>query len=302
MSLVSSPVLVQMSYLQIKRFVDEQIKALNTPLILNDDIKRLLHQEGISEGQAQSILFKCNLLMKRHNRTKFNKQVVHQIVQQVAKAEQENLMQVNKALSKISRLAQPIMTDQFASSGRLEDRLRLLSNLADILPEGRYLFAVHGDNESESQPPDDAETQAPGSEDPNPLVRDDEELVQSPSELEMQNQYLKATKHELDQQIGAYNEKRDKLRQQYDDLRMQLAHLNEDIVYKMEKLAYLRSLNLKMDFLGARPDEKCVDSCDSDGDDEEEAVVENSEDEGLGPQMTRFSVLVEKLEFALRPG
>lgn len=269
-----------MSYLQIKAFVDEQIKILNTPVTIDENIKQLIQQENLTEAQVKSILFKCNLLIKRHNRTKYNKQVVHQIVQQVTKAEQANLVQANEALSKISRLVQPVMTDQFSSSGRLQDRLRLLNDLADILPEGRYLFAVGEDGENLEKSPDLVTPEVADTED-NPLIRDNEELLQSAEDTALRNQYIKAAQEETEKQFGAHREKRAELRQRYDELRVRLAQINEDVVYKMEKLAYLRQLSQKMDF----------------------SSIGNGEEElGLSTQMSRFSVLVEKLEFALTPG
>ncbi|KAM9905035.1 hypothetical protein OXX69_007336 [Metschnikowia pulcherrima] len=301
-----------MSYLQIKRFIDDQIKVLNTPVKIDENVKQMIHEGEITASQAQSALFKCNLLVKRHNRTRYNKQVVHQIVQQVAKAEHANLLRVNESLEKIDRIIKPVLTDQFAGSGRLKDRIGMLNNLAEILPEGRYLFALHGENdekkhegeeskeneqntglEAHSETTNEAETGR------DTLVRDNEEVV--PSEMtETRNQYMEATNRELEKSIGAHKEKRGELRRKYDDLRARLIRLNEDLVYKMQKLEYLKKLNTNLDF--SSNFRTSAMEYDSDIDDVREEPKEENTVDALGPQMSRFNVLVGKLEFALTPG
>ncbi|KAM9905944.1 hypothetical protein OXX79_001841 [Metschnikowia pulcherrima] len=304
-----------MSYLQIKRFIDDQIKVLNTPVKIDENVKQLIHEGELTASQAQSVLFKCNLLIKRHNRTRYNKQVVHQIVQQVAKAEHANLLRVNESLETIDRIIKPVLTDQFAGSGRLKDRIGMLNNLAEILPEGRYLFALHGENDKNNEEkhngkeskeneqnmgigvPLEATNEAePGR---DTLVRDNEEVV--PSEMtETRNQYMEATERELEKSVGAHKEKRGELRLRYDDLRARLIRLNEDLVYKMQKLEYLKKLNTKLDF-SSNFQTSAMDY-DSDIDDIQEERKEENTVDALGPQMSRFNVLVGKLEFALTPG
>lgn len=128
-----------MSYLQIKRLVDEHIKQLNTPIVVDDEMRRFSQKHQFSEKKLASILLKCNLAIKRHNRSVYNKQVVHQIVQQILKSEQDKVNEVNSQVSRLYQMMQPITANGINAEAL--GTIDAISRLAAELPESRHLFA-----------------------------------------------------------------------------------------------------------------------------------------------------------------
>lgn len=278
-----------MSYLQIKQFIDEQIRILNTPLVITDDIRAMLKRAKVPEERLQSALFKANLQIKRDNRNRFNKQVVHQIVQQVAKSEKEKLHKVNAALEKISVLLRPILLPDFSSVGCLHDRIQMVNELAIELPEPAYLFALYEDvdfEQSESEGEDVEEDVLP-----HLLVQDGEERVITKTKGEMRREYTRAIQEELKGRLPGRAEVNEELKKHYTDVRTKIIGMNEELVYKMQKLEYLKKLNSKLQFLGA-----AETGADSDVD---EPMEEEDTAEDIKAQANRFKILVEKLEFAM---
>lgn len=272
-----------MSYLEIKSFIDEQIKALNAPLVIDENIKAIIGRHNLSEDKIKGTLFKCNILIKRHNRNKFNKQVVHQIVQQVAKSEQEKLMKVNSTLTRLSTMLQPILLPDFVLAGSLDERIKQLRELAEELPELSYLFALHT-GEDEEEESEDEPTPEEG------LIQDDQEYVQTTSSI--RKSYQKAVREELQGQIEVQKGRNEELKTKYDHLRTKLLSVSSDLTYKTQKLRYLQTLNRKLGFLGLTQEE-LNDS------DEEEEVPAIEEHGSLRAQLNRFGILVEKLDFAM---
>lgn len=276
-----------MSYLYIKSFIDEQIKTLNSPLVIDDELRRIISRNNLNEDKVKSLLFKCNILIKRHNRNKFNKQVCHQIVQQVAKSERDKILKVNETLVRISSTLQPILLPDFALAG--VDRLKRLNELADELPEASYLFALHHEL---SQNEESDESEEP--EEQTGLIVDDVEKVPSVLKKALQKSHRKAVLEELKGHIEDQEVKNEELKRRYEEVRRKLLDLNTDLVYQAQKLRYLQMLDKKMAFLQAKegPREDLNDS-------EEEEVVGESGEGSLRTQMTRFGILVENLDFAL---
>lgn len=261
---------MSLTYLEIKRFVDEQISILNRPFTIDDEVRKAMSDEDIPESKVKSLQFKCNLLLKRHNRAKLNKQIVHQIVQQIVKAESESLQRANESLEKVLRLARPVVTDNFALYGSIESRIDMLNALADELPESRYLLHLHNDSEATEE---SANTEKADKGETEEMLLD---IIQDHGEpIEKEHLAKDVPTAAVQQGILKREFHRDNMLNRYDKLREQLFLNNEEVLYNMEKEAYLRKLNRELEL----------------GDD----VQLSGED--IAGQISRFKILVEKLSF-----
>ncbi|SGZ46765.1 CIC11C00000004006 [Sungouiella intermedia] len=299
-----------MSYLYIKNFIEEQIRILNQPLVIDDELRAVMSKNNISEETMKSILLKANLRLKRHNRDRFNRQAVHQIVQQIVNNEKEKVFKVNEALAKIEIMIQPILLPDFSLVGDVGDRVGMFNELVKELPQPEYLFAAHSFSmETEQEDPeviesggkkDETETETEDGkegEEANLLVQDDQERFQENRNDEeregLVKKYQVEVAQELKDHISSHQQKIDTLKEQYTQLRALLIEMNEELVYKMQKFEYLRQLNGKMNFLQKDSNSLRPDSEDEDSDEE----VANTD---LKIQMGRFRILMEKLEFAMK--
>lgn len=297
-----------MSYLYIKNFIEEQIRILNQPLVIDDELRAVMSKNNISEETMKSILLKANLRLRRHNRDRFNRQAVHQIVQQIVNNEKEKVFKVNEALAKIEIMIQPILLPDFSLVGDVGDRVGMFNELVKELPQPEYLFAAHSFSmETEQGDPeviesagkkDETETEdGKGGEEANLLVQDDQERFQEnrtdEEREELVKKYQVEVAQELKDHISSHQQKIDTLKEQYIQLRTLLIEMNEELVYKMQKFEYLRQLNGKMNFLQKDSNSLRPDSEDEDSDEE----VANTD---LKIQMGRFRILMEKLEFAMK--
>ena len=294
------------TYIEIKKFIDDQIKILNTPLRLDDEMRSIAARHNLSEEKVSSLLFKCNLRLKRHYRSAFNKQVVHQIVQQIVKSENEKLLEVNERLSRIQSLVQPIILPDFQKVGSVKDRVRLANELAHELPEPAYLFAIYDSaaaNDSRTPETENLRTESG-------LVRDNEEMVgdtpgseipaaseESKNEASRQNDAgenveFTETHQEVLNEISNDTMTQD-LKEKYTRLRAELLQINGELMYKLQKADYLEKLERKMNFLGPAKAEEYLDS------DVEETETISEEKGELLAQISRFNILVEKLEFVM---
>lgn len=288
-----------MSYLYIKQFIDEQVKILSRPFVIDDDLRAVMAKHNISEETMKNIVFKANLRLKRQIRAKFSRQVVHQIVQQVAKNETDKLLKVNTALTKISLMVQPVLLPDFSKVGNLNDRIRMVNELVNELPDPQYLFAVQELAEKNDVDKTDLDKDLDPTrsleQDPEAgmLVQDDEERVEVQLRKELEQQYTRVVDEEIRKATDLKAGENAQLKERYTQLRTELLALNDNLIYKLEKLAYLRKLNQKLDFVEASSTRDLADS-----EDEESEVEASSAD--LGVQINRFKILVEKLEFAMR--
>lgn len=297
-----------MSYLYIKNFIEEQIRILNQPLVIDDELRAVMSKNNISEETMKSILLKANLRLRRHNRDRFNRQAVHQIVQQIVNNEKEKVFKVNEALAKIEIMIQPILLPDFSLVGDVGDRVGMFNELVKELPQPEYLFAAHSFSmETEQGDPeviesagkkDETETEdGKEGEEANLLVQDDQERFQEnrtdEEREELVKKYQVEVAQELKDHISSHQQKIDTLKEQYIQLRTLLIEMNEELVYKMQKFEYLRQLNGKMNFLQKDSNSLRPDSEDEDSDEE----VANTD---LKIQMGRFRILMEKLEFAMK--
>lgn len=316
------------SYLYTKRFIDQQVKILNQPLVIDDRLRALIAQlqleygpDSISESQLQKVLQKTNARIRRHNAAAFLAQVTNQIVQQVLKLELYKLAIVNEQLAKIRYILRPLLLPDFnlVSNDDPKTRLRQFELLIKELPESQYLIVddspmnkneqrlfVSSDEESDSEDEDD-----------NLLVEDDAARVEEPvSSQRLRSHYTKKLKEEVNRQIQR-DQTIDQLLAKYDELRLALVDEHSKLLYLFEKIQYLKSLkNEIQNTLGiSLPGEnnKKVDHEIYDSDEEEDEVVggvsqlqsnlvtndHNSSARGLLSEINRFRVLVEKLSYKI---
>lgn len=138
-----------MSYLEIKRVAEEQVKVLSTPFEVDDAMLQLAQKYGLPEEELRSIVFKSNVLLKRQLRTRYSKQVLHQIIQQAVKAEQNQLLQVGDAMATANDLVVPQAVSLLVDNSDPDALTRLLENLTDALPEPRHLLALVAETQEE---------------------------------------------------------------------------------------------------------------------------------------------------------
>lgn len=305
-----------MSYLYIKRFLDEQIRILNQPLVIDDALRAIMARDHISEEKMKSIVLKANIKLKRHNRYKFSKQVVHQVVQQIVKNEQDKLSKVNGALSKIDTLMQPVLLPDFSSTD-ISDRIRQFNALVDELPEPEYLFALvdvdgleketgkgkmegfsgdykGSDNGSSGEGEgsgENARARDDGS-DEEILVQDDEERV-GVDRKKLEKEYQAQISRELRDRLALLADRHSELKEKYTQLRSELVSLNENLIYQQQKLLYLQNIHTKLKAVNGEKEEKLLDSENEDSEVEDPGA-------DMDVQMRKFSILVEKLQFAMK--
>lgn len=299
-----------MSYLYIKNFIEAQIQILNRPLVIDDELRAIMAKNNISEETMKGIVLKANLRLKRYNRSRFNRQAVHQIALQVMNNEKEKVFKVNEALIKIDMMIQPVLLPEFSLVGEDGDRIRMVSELINELPETEYLFAVQDfvgveQEKEEKRSERNVEQNEPdqigkGTEpETDLLVRDDEERLEDQERVEeeqrknLMDKYEAEVAKELKEQMAGHQQRNEALKLQYTGLREKLLRLNNELVYKLQKLEYLRQLSGKLDFLEKEKGGERPDSEDEDSEVEESSI-------NLNVQMSRFRILVEKLQFAMK--
>lgn len=254
-----------MSYLQIKALVEKQVEVANTPLTVDSQLQEIARKHNIDELKMHSLVLKVNSLMKRHNKSLFNKQAIHQIVQQVVKAENDHVSRVRTALATFSSLAIPVSLPNLA--GDDFQRVSYLRDIVQNLPEPRHLFAVYDEeawNKGREEHDENAE---------NAGVIDE-------------------VHREVQQRMHERAAEAETIREEYATMREKLLLLTEEVAYKTEKLDYLRRLGEKLNevqpvhVVGSRVDSDC---------EEEEEAVEVPAATNLDAQIARFRILLEKL-------
>lgn len=281
-----------MSYLEIKRIVEKEVEKVTKPLLIDDEVRRVMAKHHIPEETVQQALNKTNAHLKRVVRHKLSKQVVHQLVQQIVKNELQKLMKVNEQLQRVSQLVQPIIVPESKGGLSAQERVTQLQELVEVLPEPEYLFAFdRGDEEKEEEEEEqDARKYEERKDDKlgdgndeenlgNRLIVDNEARVELILKRQLEEEYAKAVSEEIKEDVALRKASNEELRQKYAELRTQLIEVSGKLIYERQKIEYLTKL------------------------DEKTRVIKNipRKDEGrtdLDAQITRFRILVEKLEYA----
>lgn len=278
-------------YLEIKRIVEKEIEKVTKPLFIDDEVRRVMAKHHILEETVQQALNKTNAHLKRVVRHKLSKQVVHQLVQQIVKNELQKLMKVNEQLQRVSQLVQPIIVPESKGGLSAQERVTQLQELVEVLPEPEYLFAFdRGDEDKEEEEEQDARKYEERKEDKlgdgndeenlgNRLIVDNEARVELILKRQLEEEYAKAVSEEIKEDVALRRASNEELRQKYAELRTQLIEVSGKLIYERQKIEYLTKLE------------------------EKTRVIKNipRKDEGrtdLDAQITRFRILVEKLEYA----
>lgn len=264
-----------MSYLEIKRIVEEQISKVSQPVEITDEVRRVMDKYGIPEEKIKNGLLKVNLHIKRQNKHRFSKQVVHQLVQQILKNEHDKLSKVNEQLQRVQQLIQPVIVPESQGGLSINERVSKLQELAEVLPEPTYLFALDAKGDDEEEVEEDAMEE--DERDHEGLIVDDEARVERILKKKLEKEYAKAVQEEIKEDVASRKESNEELRQRYTKLREQLIQQSQALIYQQQKHAYLEMLAKKTETL------READFLDK---------------EGLEAQITRFRILVEKLEYA----
>lgn len=250
------------SYLYTRHFIDGEVKVLNSPLTFDDAIHAIVAQynrtrpeeaHAIDEAKVKNLIFRCNILLKRHNRNVFPSQIINQIVQQILKNEQMKLVKVNENFNKINLILKPILLPTNLS-GDYANQLKQFDQLIKELPELKYLFT-----------------------------------------------------HEEDP-------KKDSLLEKYETIRLKLIKMNDELIYKYNKLLYIKQLKSKLvNTFNLSVESRSQGSTDAvyDSDEEVESgqiesiqanLVSSHNETNLFNEINRFKVLVEKLSYKLQNG
>ncbi|PSK35486.1 hypothetical protein C7M61_004523 [Candidozyma pseudohaemuli] len=264
-----------MSYLEIKRIVEEQISKVSQPVEITDEVRRVMDKYGIPEEKIKNGLLKVNLHIKRQNKHRFSKQVVHQLVQQILKNEHDKLSKVNEQLQRVQQLIQPVIVPESQGGLSINERVSKLQELAEVLPEPTYLFALDAKEDDEEKVEEDAMEE--DERDQEGLIVDDEARVERILKKKLEKEYAKAVQEEIKEDVASRKESNEELRQRYTKLREQLIQQSQALIYQQQKHAYLEMLAKKTETL------READFLDKDG---------------LEAQITRFRIIVEKLEYA----
>ncbi|ODV78578.1 uncharacterized protein CANTADRAFT_6935 [Suhomyces tanzawaensis NRRL Y-17324] len=288
------------SYLYTKRFIEAQVKVLNRPLKLDSALKNIVanqHEhspdgETLTEAQLARAIEKINIRLKRHNNNSFTGQIIHRIVQQVLKLEQAKLSQVNDQLIRARTVLQPVLLPEFDLVTNLaqQDSIQQFGDMINELPEAKYLM-VSPDVEE-----DEGSAGSESSEDDNILVQDLQERVEpQPSRrkirLEQKRQIAQQVKQKIDEE-GIPG-----LLDRYEELRLRLIELHSQLVYKFEKRDYLAGLKQELiglvDHASDPEDELGVEGL------QKNLISTKTSPDGLGSEINRFRILVEKLAYKL---
>lgn len=277
-----------MSYLHIKRIVEERISQITQPKVIDDDVRRIMIQYNIPEEAVQNCLLKVNAQLKKHYRHKFSKQVVHQLVQQIQKNEEENILRVNEQLERVTQLVQPIIVPEAYGGLTVQQRVSKLQELIEDLPEPEYIFMADKEGEDEQTGNNDIiEEDEEGHGKDDGLIVDNEDRVDIILKKKLTEEYTKAVQEELKGEIENRKLSNEELRERYAKLREELLRLNEKLIYEQQKAEYLESLEKKVQLLKPQTN----GTTEGDG-------MEKPEYGDLEAQITRFRILVEKLEYA----
>lgn len=145
--------------------MDQQIKTINKPLTLNDDLKKLVQNQSklnelsseeetgsydqITEKQLVKILSKINPVVKKNTNKLFATQISNQVAQQVIKLEQSYLTELNDKLTKVNGILTPLLLPTYETITNLSESAKLahFNNLVTNLPLSKYLLVDNNEPE-----------------------------------------------------------------------------------------------------------------------------------------------------------
>lgn len=257
--------LIIMSYLDAKRFIDDQVRLLNGLLVLSPELREICRSSGVSESEIRSFLFQFNLHIKRHNRTRYSRPMVHETIQRLLEIEQRETRDLNFAKSNVQVVLESTNDDSFVPKLPLSIKVERAINLADLMPLGVYLFTnlrVSNANnvgatgsilksEAGKLPTKNQEQSVHEIDTKEDFVKKETDLCKADNP---ENSYAslkdkspavslgtEAVKPDYRNTVLTSNE--NKLREQYELSRAVIMDQRDEIIYKVRKLEYLRTLN-----------------------------------------------------------
>lgn len=228
------------SYRYTKRFIETELKALNRPIEVTDDMKTIALEEGIDTKQLQVVAMRLSMLIKRHNANVFSSRIIDQIAYQVVKSERNKAEMINDRLTKVQTMIKPLLVPTID----LVSRAKEFDQVVKELPEGKYLFVTQPPSEQSEhhldlQPEFGQEDQE--DQEDNGLVQDDEAQVdQGLDPHKYQEQISRAVER------AHQNRDADNMVQDYETIRVKLVQLSQSLQYKYKKLQYVEQLRHKL--------------------------------------------------------
>ncbi|KAK6202321.1 kinetochore Sim4 complex subunit Fta4 [Scheffersomyces amazonensis] len=317
------------TYSYTKQFLESQYKLLNKPLTLTDSINGIIandkdlypYQPSLDRVKFSKILGKVNVQIRKYNSHNFNSQISNQIIQQVLKLESYKASIVHEKLSKINSILNPLLISLQYISGNhtvnnhgISSKLEEFKLLIEELPDSKYLLLevdASSDEEIES------EEEVEGGEKDNEsgiLIQDDQPVIQldkvsvGKGKRTLKRQLLNQVKEHQQNKLESHRV----LLEQYDTLRSNLTQAYDSLVYKYEKLQYLKNLrdNLR-NIIGDVKEKRDIDGStnsrlgiyDSDEEDNGTLQIRNQTDdieysnESLVHEINKFRVLIEKTTY-----
>lgn len=297
--------LIGMSFKYTRKVIDTEVARLGTPLKL--DVEALAGPE-MSAAKLRQVVHRVNVMMRQHNRVAFHPQIAEQVTQQIVKNEQKRLAIVNDTLMRINTMVIPVAVPDRNQNGIT---LRELHRLIHELPHPKYLVHVRDDTA-------DDEADGGGS-DSDALVQDHlqaEQVAPAVAAAKYTTRAQRAARRQWRQQawkrLRAQPDVESAL-EQYAALRTSLLALDAQMTYKRDKLAYLQRLQRQVNLALGRPrpslHPQTIDSDEEDlQTDQTEAdftevqrnlISAASTDTGVYSELTRFRILVEKLNYTI---
>lgn len=254
-----------------KLLVEEQIKIINSSLVIDDEVRDICLKHGISMSQVRSILFRTNLQIKRHNRAKYGADFVDQLVQKVL---QDRNVSDDQIASPIVQLRFLLNADDtsIAHEELIPRKARLVNEVASNLPEGQLLFELDVCSADQFEL-DRKDALAERSD-----IEDLQALKIPLSRLSSAGDDSKI----LESAFASQQERMD----MYNRLRDEYIKQTDEINYAVQKLAYFEKLANILSFL---------DDVQKTTDGEEQEWSELD----FTAEIRRLAILVEKLRFAL---
>lgn len=264
-----------MSQNDVRQFIQDQIKILNSPLVLDEELKILCRAHKLSEAKIRSILFKCNLQIKRHNRSKYDEALIDNVVNEVVQAERQS---GEARVSRLTQLEQYLRSDiSIKEESSVERRTEIVNDLGKDVPEAKALVR-DDDVDEKTEMAEFGDILSNGG---TGGTRIEEDLRDIASYSGSENNQGKT---KMDKESEAYAKDTDPAGQnltEYDRLRQAYIQQNVELLYQAQKLEYLTKL---CDSISV-----CLGS------------LRDGSQTDMRTEMKRFSVLVEKLRYLREP-
>lgn len=294
-------------YKHTKAFINRQIRVLNTPLVVNQEILDILAAQDDSNGplvtpkQVEIALKKVNSQLTRHRRLNFMAQLVDQATNQVVKNETNRLMIINENLVKMSIVMLPLVVPEVSSRKSIEELVSIIADLPEVkslekmfsqaLESLELGLAIELDENGEDSLEDDHIA----------LVHD--ELMVVDDAYDHRAQILKNKRFSKLIEEKLRNKDLTDLLATYEDLRQSLIELSQRLKYNTQKLEFLKELRNSVLTTLSNPTMENA-GYDIDSDEEEDVNVLDLQKNfmntaggttGFANELERFKTLVDGL-------